>query len=151
VYVAQSVRAELCGGLDFARAVEEGGFLFGRVYRDEEAPERYLVEVTHAAPAEDAGASVLHFTFTGESFASMRRALEAAGEVRLVGWYHTHLFGASSSLGLSTVDVELHFTTFRIPWQVAGLVNLDGMARAVLRFYVRKGHTMVRCPEEVLR
>ena len=151
VYVAESVHRELCGGRAFSRDAEEGGFLFGRVYRDEDAPERYLVEVTHAAPAEHTGASLLHLTFSGESFASMRRRLQAeASEVKLVGWWHTHLFGASSSLGLSTVDVRLHFTTFRIPWQIAGLVNPTpprDPAGRVLRFYVRRDRTMIRCPE----
>jgi hypothetical protein len=97
---------------------------------------------------------VLELTFTPDSFSSMQRRLQAEGsDVRLVGWYHTHLFAATRSPGLSRVDDELHLTTFRSPWQVAGLVNLD-LARdprgRVLRFYVRRPHGMIRCPEEVL-
>lgn len=155
VYVAADVHRALASERAFSLDVEEGGFLFGHVYRDEEAPDQYLVEVTTIAPAEHTGASLLHLTFTGESFASMRRQLQAAGgDVRLVGWYHTHLFGASPSLGLSTVDLKLHFTTFRIPWQIAGLINIEvssNREERVVRFYVRKQRIMVRCPQEVLR
>jgi hypothetical protein len=154
VYVDASVHRELAASRRFSLDVEEGGFLFGRVYRDEEAKDHYLVEVTRFVAAEHTGASLLHLTFTGESFASMRRQLQSAeGDVRLIGWYHTHLFDATSSLGLSTVDLKLHFTTFRIPWQIAGLLNIDperDPGGRVLRFYVRQQRTMVRCPHEVL-
>lgn len=155
VYVAEDVRRALAHERAFSLTVEEGGFLFGRVYRDEESPERYLVEITHAVPAEHTGATVRDLTFTPDSFSSMQRRLQAEGsDVRLVGWYHTHLFAATASLGLSRDDDELHVTTFRSPWQIAGLVNLD-LARdpggRVLRFYVRRRHGMVRCPEEVVR
>jgi hypothetical protein len=162
VYVAGSVRRELASTRAFSLDAEEGGFLFGRVYRDEvdgsdgsDGSPGYLVEVTHAVPAEHTGASSVEVTFTGESFAAMRRRLdELGGAVRLAGWYHTHLFPASSAPGLSTVDLELHFTTFRIPWQIAGLVNLDPARDPegrVIRFYARRERAMVRCPEEVLR
>ncbi len=47
-------------------------------------------------------------------------------------------------MGLSSIDVRLHFTTFRIPWQLAGLVNLEA-ERRVLRFYVRDHDNMALC------
>ncbi len=167
VYVEPSVHRFFTREHPFSLSVEEGGFLFGNVYRDEDALDRYLVTITRAVPAEHTGASLLELTFTGESFSSMRRQLRAVavgrdsasagrsitGDVKLVGWYHTHLFPASPSFGLSSIDLVLHFTTFRVPWQLAGLVNIEANvepgARA-LRFYVRKHATMVRCPMEVL-
>jgi hypothetical protein len=67
----------------------------------------------------------------------------------MLGWYHTHLFAATDDIGLSTIDFRLHFTTFRLPWQIAGLVNLDGQQR-VLRFYVRQHDTMALCPQQAI-
>ncbi|TQS46761.1 JAB N-terminal domain-containing protein [Cryptosporangium phraense] len=137
VVVAADVHAQFDHEADFSREVEEGGFLAGHVHRDSADPTRLLVEITAALAAERTGASMLHFTFTGESFLRIARQLIRRGNgERLVGWYHTHLFSASDRLGLSSIDVDLHLTTFRRPWQVAGLVNLDRTSR-VLRFYHR--------------
>ncbi len=126
--------------------VEEGGFLIGRVFRDSQTEGAHLVEVTDALAAEYTGASLLHFTFTGDSFAEVKRTLRTGrpGE-RLVGWYHTHLFPATEEMGLSSVDFTLHFSTFTIPWQLAGLINIEDTGR-ILRFYARKGTGMELCP-----
>ena len=70
-----------------------------------------------------------------------------------MGWYHTHLFRATDDEGLSTVDVQMHHTTFKRPWQVAGLLNIglsSGAEERVLRFYVGHGRSMAPCPVEVL-
>jgi proteasome lid subunit RPN8/RPN11 len=128
----------------FADEIEEGGFLAGTVYRDAERPGGYLVHLTAVLPAERTGASMLNFTFTGESFLRVSQQLEKRGET-LLGWYHTHLFGATSHLGLSSVDVELHRSTFRRPWQVAALVNITGDGR-ILRFYHGVGDDMILVP-----
>jgi len=119
----------------FARDVEEGGFLVGSVARNSAAPEQHVLKISAALPAERTGASLLHFTFSGESFMRLNDALvrRQKGE-RILGWYHTHLFDATSEMGLSSIDLELHRKTFRQPWQVAGLINLTS-ARVVLRFY----------------
>ncbi len=130
----------------FSSEVEEGGFLAGQVYRSTVNPEGYLVKVTAAIPAERTGASLMHFTFTGESFLRIAQRLDSdPGQPHLIGWYHTHLFAASAALGLSSIDVELHTSTFRKPAQVAGLVNIDGSAR-VLRFYRSEGSRMAPAP-----
>jgi len=135
----------------FSTEVEEGGFLVGKVYRAPHHPDGYLVKVTGALPAERTGASMMHFTFTGESFLRMGDRLDASGDgEQLVGWYHTHLFPATERLGLSSIDVELHTSTFRRPAQVAGLVNLDG-DRRVLRFYRSTGSAMDTAPYWVAR
>jgi len=127
----------------FSDEIEEGGFLAGTVYRDAERPGGFLVHVTAILPAERTGASMINFTFTGESFLRVSQQLEKRGSgEKLLGWYHTHLFGATSRLGLSSVDVELHRSTFRRPWQVAALVNITDEGR-VLRFYHGVGDEMV--------
>lgn len=141
------VHRALTGARPFSREVEEGGFLAGHVHRNAENPDGHLVEVTVAIPAERTGASLLHFTFTGESYLRIGESLaaRARGE-SLVGWYHTHLFPATDRFGLSSADVDLHTTTFQRPWQVAALVNIDQTSR-VLRLYRRNGtDTMTTAP-----
>lgn len=130
--------------------VEEGGFLLGRVYAETGADGAFIVHLTGADTADYTGASFLHFTFTGDSFAAVKRTLrEQRPSDRLLGWYHTHLFPATEEMGLSTIDETLHHTTFTLPWQIAGLLNLDRGTRT-LRFYARRGDEMVRCPHWVL-
>jgi JAB N-terminal domain len=130
----------------FSEEIEEGGFLAGTVYRDAERPGGYLVHVTAFLAAERTGASMLSFTFTGESFLRVGQQLESrGGDEQLLGWYHTHLFAATSWMGLSSVDEELHRSTFKRPWQVAALVNVTSGGR-VLRFYHGEGDEMVLVP-----
>jgi proteasome lid subunit RPN8/RPN11 len=135
VVVRDDVFESLTRSAPFSDKVEEGGFLLGSVYTDGEHPGRRLVEITTAAQAERTGASLLHFTFTGESFLRISEQIirRGLGE-QLVGWYHTHLFPATDAFGLSSIDVSLHHSTFRRPWQIAALVNLSDEGR-VLRFF----------------
>ncbi|MGV4985979.1 JAB N-terminal domain-containing protein [Streptomyces sp. NPDC001709] len=147
--------------MKLSRRLEEGGFLLGKVLRvldpdrsgqageDGEAPaDRYLVEINEVTPAEHSGAGALHFTFTGDSFREVNQRITASGQDRqLMGWYHTHLFSGNES-GLSSIDVDLHLGTFRLPWQVAGLINLSGDDR-LLRFYARSGDSVRECEQWV--
>jgi proteasome lid subunit RPN8/RPN11 len=148
VVAEAGVALALTKNLGFSSEVEEGGFLAGHVYRDRDNPGRDLVKVSGALPAMRTGASLLHFTFTGESFLRVSETLAARGRgERLVGWYHTHLFRATDSLGLSTVDVDLHTSTFHQPWQIAALVNIAAHGDdRVLRFYRASGKEMVKTP-----
>ncbi len=151
VLVAAHIHEKLVLTHPFSTDVEEGGFLIGRVYEDAEQPDTFLVTVTAALPAQQTGASLLHFTFTGDSFDQVKRTIDRKyrGE-SILGWYHTHLFAATNDRGLSTIDFRLHFSTFRIPWQIAGLVNIDGNNHRVLRFYVRRNKTMELCPHQTV-
>jgi len=148
VGVVLSPRAHdsLAQAMDLSRHIEEGGFLVGRVFGNADQPGRYLVKITEVIEAERTGASLLHFTFTGDSFTRIG-ALIATRQTdeELVGWYHTHLFPASEELGLSSIDVDLHTDTFRQPWQVAGLVNITEDER-VVRFYSCEHGVMTRAP-----
>lgn len=130
--------------------VEEGGFLVGRVFRHRGPGPEFLVLLDDVPKARHSGASLLHFTFTGDSFAAIRRELpEDRERGRLVGWYHTHLFPAREEMGLSTIDVDLHGSTFLQPWQLAGLINLEP-ERRVLRFYALRERRMQTCPTFLL-
>jgi hypothetical protein len=132
-------------GQPYSSEVEEGGFLVGEAFEDADRPGAYLAHIRAAVPARQTGASLLHFTFTGDSFDHIKRLIERTypGQ-QLLGWYHTHLFPATSNFGLSSIDHRLHLSTFRLPWQVAGLVNVDG-AKRTLRFYATEGATVCQC------
>jgi proteasome lid subunit RPN8/RPN11 len=130
----------------FSAEVEEGGFLAGQVFRAAGHDGQFVMKITAAVPAERTGASMLNFTFTGESFLRISEQILARGQgEQLLGWYHTHLFPATDSLGLSSVDVDLHRSTFRRPWQVAALINVTDDGR-MLRFYRSDDDTMVLAP-----
>ncbi|MGW5128269.1 JAB N-terminal domain-containing protein [Streptomyces sp. NPDC004069] len=146
VLLSPDVKRLLERDLPLSGQVEEGGFLFGKVYRRPDAPEHHVVMVEHVLPAEHSGASLMHFTFTGDSFRTMRRVhTEQHPEDQLVGWYHTHLFAPSGPFGLSETDVALHRATFRRPWQIAGLINIHDNRR-ILRCYVGTETSMRSCP-----
>jgi proteasome lid subunit RPN8/RPN11 len=130
----------------YSAQTEDGGFLAGTAFRDAEREGCYIVEVTAAVPAQHSGASVMHFVFTGDSFAEFKHLLRTERQDdRIVGWYHTHLFPATESFGLSSFDVRMHSCTFTIPWQVAALVNVDN-DRRVLRYYAPSNAGMSLCP-----
>lgn len=126
--------------------VEEGGFLVGHVFGNQDEPGNYLVSISAVMKAERTGASLLHFTFTGESFTRVSEAIARRDrDEELVGWYHSHLFPATSEVGLSSIDVELHAATFHQPWQLAGLINLTAGER-VIRFYAQDHGGIAQMP-----
>jgi hypothetical protein len=148
VVLPSALERDLLVARPLSHEVEEGGFLIGRAFLDADRDGAYIVEISDALAARYTGASLLHFTFTGDSFAEVKQSLRSRdrGE-RIVGWYHTHLFTATEAMGLSSIDLTLHFNTFRVPWQLAGLINIDFETRArVLRFYIREGNRMTLCP-----
>jgi hypothetical protein len=145
VAVASAVQREFIATRRFSRQVEEGGFLVGHVFRGPGREDGFIVKVTAAVTAERSGASRHDFTFTGESFLRIGEQIARSGRERLLGWYHTHLFPATDAIGLSRVDAELHRSTFRLPWQVAALVNLAAEGRR-LRFYCLDGQRLILAP-----
>jgi proteasome lid subunit RPN8/RPN11 len=136
-----SVRQALLRGMPFSAEIEDAGFLHGTVHRDRDAPACHLVTVHEAVPAACTGASMISVTLTGDSFLQAA-ATCAASHRELIGWYHTHLFTAESGSDLSSVDVDLHLSTFRRPWQIAALVNLAANGTRALRFFRADGQTM---------
>jgi proteasome lid subunit RPN8/RPN11 len=152
VLVSQTVYEAFNKTKPFSNEVEEGGFLVGRVYEDHEVAGTYLLKLVAAVNAEYTGASLLHFTYTGDSFSAFNQTLrEQYPNERLLGWYHTHLFPATTAMGLSSIDLALHFTTFRLAWQLAALINLEDANRRTLRFYVRQSDIMVPCPQWIIQ
>lgn len=145
VVLSQTANAALTE-YEFSPEVEEGGFIIGHLHVDRDHPGRHLLEVTAVVPAQSTGASLLRFTFTGESFLRLSDLVARRGhDEHILGWYHTHLFAATPEFGLSTVDVKLHTSTFRRKWQVAALLNLDHDSR-VLRLYRSDGNSLTEAP-----
>jgi proteasome lid subunit RPN8/RPN11 len=136
---------ELLQTLELSGQVEEGGFLAGQVFRADQAGKHQFVRISRILPAKHSRASCLHFTFTSDSYQAMSQQLATQAEERLVGWWHTHPHGVDAVMGLSTTDVNLHQSTFRQPWQVAGLINLRGRRR-MIRFYAAERKNMEECP-----
>ena len=136
---------ELLRTLQMSGQVEEGGFLAGQVFRADQLGKHQFVRISRVLPAEHSRASRIHFTFTSDSFQAMSQQLAAKEDERLVGWWHTHPHGIGTEMGLSSTDVDLHHSTFRQPWQVAGLINLHG-SRRMIRFYSTEANDMRECP-----
>ena len=154
VFVGKNVHEMIGVSWGFSREVEEGGFLLGDVFRDADEPSRWLVVVTEVIRAEHTEESADALVFSPESFATMRRRVEAAREgASILGWFHTHLVEDVKDRGLSLVDRDLHFSTFRRPWQVAALVCVDPARDPEGRevtFHARQGDFLVPCAVEVL-
>jgi hypothetical protein len=134
----------------FSDLWEEGGFLIGWAFRDVDHSAGHIVEIVAAPSAEHTGGSLIHLDFTGDSFSQLKRQLaHDYPDALLLGWYHTHLFPATDAFGLSALDVNLHRTTFKRPWQIAGLINLPIDGTRTLRFYSICSDDMVLCPHYV--
>lgn len=121
-------------------SVEVGGYLVGQVYRQASAAETLLVEVQQLLVAERTSASAALLLFTGDSWSALLRLL--AGQLKggwLLGWWHTHLFPATDSFGLSGLDETLHRQFFSSPWHFAALLNVSPEQGRVLRCYQPDG------------
>lgn len=116
--------------------VEVGGYLVGQVYRDASEPDRLLVDIQHVLAAESTSGSLALLRFTADSWSALRRRLigDLSG-LRLLGWWHTHLFPATDSFGLSGLDETLHRLYFPNPWHFAALLNVSPEQGRVLRCY----------------
>jgi hypothetical protein len=116
--------------------VEVGGYLVGQVYQQADAPETLLVEVQHVLAAVGTQASAALLLFTGDSWSMLRRRLASDLQgFRLLGWWHTHLFPATDSFGLSGLDETLHRQFFTSAWHFAALLNVSQEQGRVLRCY----------------
>jgi hypothetical protein len=131
-----AARQALAQTLQVSTAIEVGGYLVGQVYRQAEAPDTLLVDVRQVLAAESTRASAALLLFTGESWSALRRRLagDLAG-LRLLGWWHTHLFPASDDFGLSGLDETLHRQFFTSPWHFAALLNVSPEQGRVLRCF----------------
>ncbi len=91
VVLSREAHEKLADSMPLSTEVEEGGFLVGHVFASKAEPGHYLVTISAVLKAERTGASLLHFTFTGESFMRVSETIAQRGQgEELVGWYHSH-------------------------------------------------------------
>ena len=120
---------------------EVGGYLVGDVSTGDEAID--TVTIHHAVPAVGTVSSQLELLISTESGSAItRRIARRWPTLKVVGWYHTHVFcGTYSALqGLSEMDLVAHDQVFQQPWAVAGLVNVwrnNGTVSRQVRVYRR--------------
>lgn len=138
---------------------EEGGYLLGLPYRLPDSPEdedaadfHWLIEITQLLPAQGTRGSAALLVFTGESWSQVNRQRDLDfPATKLVAWFHTHLFAATDTFGLSGLDQELHRRFLTKPWQIAVLVNLDRHGQREVRCFQRGPEgDLIECRFEVL-
>jgi len=145
VFIPARLYAELRRNLTLSQKNEEGGYVLGNVYRLPGSPEkeddpdfRWQVEVTDLLMAEDTIGTPVMLLFTGDTWSKVsRRRDREFSERRLVGWFHTHVFPASDSFGLSGLDQDMQAWYLPKPWQVAILLNLENEGERTVRCYQR--------------
>ncbi len=59
IVLSRSLYQDLCHQRPLSQKVEEGGFLIGKVYRDGDDEDTYLLELSNALTAQHTGASFL--------------------------------------------------------------------------------------------
>jgi hypothetical protein len=111
----------------------------------------WLIEITDVIQAENTWGNPIWLLFTGDSWSRAKRRIDQdfPGK-KLVAWFHTHLFRATDSFGLSGRDEELHRLFLTKPWQVAVLLNIDSNGDREVRCFQKdpKGD-LVECIFEV--
>jgi hypothetical protein len=90
VFVPQTVLQEAVQRTREAGAVETGGILIGRLYRDSGLPEIFA-EVTAQIPARYTQQALTSLTFTAQTWADVEAAITLRhGEEIYLGWWHSH-------------------------------------------------------------
>jgi len=147
IYIPSEIYEDLHQKLTLSEQNEEGGYLLGDVYRMPGAPEKeddpdfkWIVEVTDLLMAEDTIGSPATLLFTGDTWSKMSRQIDRNyADRRLVGWFHTHVFPATDSFGLSGLDQDMHAWYLPRPWQIAVLLNLEDNGERTVRCFQKGG------------
>ena len=143
VILHRQVYESLVNELRLSQKAENGGYLLGFAYRlaegstDEANPDfRWAIEVTDAIKSREAKGNAVILMFTHDSWSEIKRKIDHEHHGKqLVSWFHTHLFPASDTFGLSGLDQKLHRHFFTKPWQVALLLNIDRTGKRELRCF----------------
>ncbi|MET0649056.1 MAG: hypothetical protein ABW208_20800 [Pyrinomonadaceae bacterium] len=145
VLMSAEVYEALAEKLELSSSVEEGGYLLGVPYRqpgspadEEDADFNWLIEITNVIRAEAAHGESGSLLFTGETWSRLTRQRDRDHpDKKLVAWFHTHLFEATDTFGLSGMDHDLHRRFLTKPWQVAVLINIGKGGERVVRCFQR--------------
>lgn len=90
VFLPRPVLARIATLAKHASPAETGGALVGRLHRDPASREVFVC-VTAQLPARHTSHSTTRLTFTPESWAELRSALESRGSDEvMLGWWHAH-------------------------------------------------------------
>ncbi len=117
----------------------------GRVYRQPGSPEKeddpgfhWIVEATDIVMAESTIGSPATLLFTGDTWAKFRQRQDRDfRELKLIAWFHTHVFPATDDFGLSGLDQNMHAWYLKLPWQIAILLNFEAEGDRTVRCYQR--------------
>lgn len=135
LFIPEGVIAEAKELARQAGEFESGGVLIGRLFRDAAGHELFSV-VTAFIAAPHAKAETTRLTFTADTWAAVRAAVELRGQDELLlGWAHSHPFWCRSCPEerrrdcpllrpfFSAHDVALHRAVFSGPFHVAVLLS----------------------------
>ncbi|KPA11744.1 hypothetical protein MHK_008047 [Candidatus Magnetomorum sp. HK-1] len=132
VYLNNSIYTLFTKDLPLSSHVEDGGYIIGQAFRCPGSPSdendlefKWWISIDHIIPAKGIFGTPGMLLFTGDSWSHIHRALDNQYKgLKLLGWYHTHLFDATPEMGLSMMDMDLHSRFLPLPWQVALLINI---------------------------
>jgi hypothetical protein len=135
VFIPERVISEAKTLARGAGDIETGGVLIGRLFRDSDSTEIFSV-ITALIPARHTVADHSSLTFTAETWAAVRAAVELRGENEiLLGWIHSHPFWCRSCPHerrqlcplmrpfFSRDDIALHRTVFPGAFNIAVLLS----------------------------
>ena len=137
VFVPAHVLDEAMALARAAGDVETGGVLVGKLHRDAGVPEIF-VEITAQIPALHTESASAKLTFTADTWAAARAAIELRKRDELmISWWHSHpdfcrlrqcplarrKQCTAASPFLSNEDVHLHATCFGRAYQTALLIS----------------------------
>lgn len=138
VFIPQHVMDAVMEKSREAAEVETGGVLVGNLHRCGSSPEIYL-EVTAQVPATHTDPQAARLTFTADSWAAVRAAIELRHRDELMcGWWHFHpdfcrkcpeetrRTCVNARPFFSSEDVHMHRTIFPRAFHVALLVSDRG-------------------------
>ena len=130
LYILPGAFEEIKAHIDWRKAsdenrYEQGGILIGDVYRDPARGITYGL-VRGVIPSPRSGDET-YIQFTQESWLEMYKALDRkkaatpdGGQMRLLGWYHTH---PNMRVVMSNVDQNTHRQFFSKYWQFSVIFN----------------------------
>lgn len=135
VFIPERVIAEAMALARNAGDIETGGVLIGKLFRDTDSTEVFSV-ITALIPARHTIADPSSLTFTAETWAAVRAAVDLRGESEiLLGWIHSHPFWCRSCPQerrkfcplmqpfFSRDDIALHRTVFPGAFNIAVLLT----------------------------
>ena len=143
IYLNDGIYQKLTKDLLLSTHVENGGYILGNAFRfpgsceNENDPAfKWWISIENIIPAQSIYGTPGMLLFTGDSWSHIHRLLDTQyKKLKLLGWYHTHIFEATEEMGLSAMDMDLHRRFLPLPWQIALLINMQQNNERKIRCY----------------